>query len=123
MQLAVQHAAKGGFGKDRGPAKAAHDPRRRSPLPTICVLESTSILRKYIGVLDIFLSAAAAVSRPEKHLCVWAEPVLNYRAMNAHYSQFVWYRKLFVVFSRYTYMNTVDVVVDRRHAQRECASW
>ena len=99
------------------PWRKGTDQHTADPLPTICVLESTSILRKYIGVLDIFLSAAAAVSRPEKHLCVWAEPVLNYRAMNAHYSQFVWYRKLFVVFSRYTYMCTEDLFGDHAPAE------
>jgi N-acetylglucosaminylphosphatidylinositol deacetylase len=33
------------------------------------------------------------------------EPSLNWRAMATHHSQFVWYRRLFVVFSCYTYVN------------------
>jgi len=33
------------------------------------------------------------------------EPVLNWKAMAIHYSQFVWYRRLFVAFSCYTYCN------------------
>jgi N-acetylglucosaminylphosphatidylinositol deacetylase len=32
-------------------------------------------------------------------------PALNWRAMATHQSQFVWYRRLFVVFSCYTYAN------------------
>jgi N-acetylglucosaminylphosphatidylinositol deacetylase len=32
-------------------------------------------------------------------------PCLNWRAMATHRSQFVWYRRLFVVFSCYTYVN------------------
>jgi N-acetylglucosaminylphosphatidylinositol deacetylase len=45
------------------------------------------------------------------------QPSLNWRAMTTHRSQFVWYRRLFVVFSRYTYYNrlrrmTVDVEPD-----------
>ena len=35
-------------------------------------------------------------------------PWLCYRAMVAHWSQFVWYRRLFVIFSRYTYVNTLQ---------------
>lgn len=32
-------------------------------------------------------------------------PLLNWKAMAIHHSQFVWYRRLFVVFSSYTYYN------------------
>mmetsp|Transcript_2853 Transcript_2853/g.6065 ORF Transcript_2853/g.6065 Transcript_2853/m.6065 type:complete len:328 (+) Transcript_2853:34-1017(+) len=32
-------------------------------------------------------------------------PMLNWKAMATHRSQFVWYRRLFVVFSSYTYCN------------------
>jgi hypothetical protein len=38
---------------------------------------------------------------------------LNYfhglKAMAVHKSQFVWFRKLFVLFSRYTYINTFQM--------------
>lgn len=34
------------------------------------------------------------------------QPSLNWFAMSTHQSQFVWYRRLFVVFSIYTYQNT-----------------
>jgi N-acetylglucosaminylphosphatidylinositol deacetylase len=33
------------------------------------------------------------------------DPTLNWKAMAVHHSQFVWYRRLFVVFSCYTYYN------------------
>lgn len=38
------------------------------------------------------------------------QPTLNWRAMVAHKSQFVWYRRLFVVFSCYTYVNRLRLV-------------
>ena len=38
-------------------------------------------------------------------LCFNDSPRLSYRAMQAHASQFVWYRRLFVVFSNYTFFN------------------
>lgn len=38
-------------------------------------------------------------------------PSLIRRAMSAHQSQYVWYRKLFILFSRYSYVN--DMIVHR----------
>ena len=36
------------------------------------------------------------------------QPWLNWKAMASHASQFVWYRRLFVVFSCYTYVNRLQ---------------
>ena len=36
-------------------------------------------------------------------------PALVWSAMRAHSSQFVWYRRLFVIFSRYSYVNDLTV--------------
>jgi len=33
-----------------------------------------------------------------------------YNAMRHHESQFVWYRQLFILFSSYTYMNTLEYI-------------
>jgi N-acetylglucosaminylphosphatidylinositol deacetylase len=67
-------------------------------------LESTGILRKYIGILDIVFSSqsSAAIFNPN--------PLLVWNSMSIHSSQFVWYRKLFVVFSRYAYFNTFQKI-------------
>lgn len=65
-------------------------------------LDSTGPCRKYSGVADILISI----------LCTGAFIAINlnilksYVAMSKHRSQFVWYRKLFVLFSRYSYVNT-----------------
>lgn len=78
---------------------------RTTPLSanvSVFVLESTNLLRKYSGLLDAPLSMALS-ERCHFHF----DPLFTYRAMSAHWSQFVWYRKLFVVFSRYAYMNTL----------------
>ncbi len=40
-------------------------------------------------------------------LCLNDNPCRTYRAILAHISQFVWYRRLFILFSRYTYLNTL----------------
>ena len=45
-------------------------------------------------------------------------PILVWKAMKSHYTQFVWYRRLFVIFSRYSYINTLRVVLDDRNDDR-----
>lgn len=64
-------------------------------------LQSTGFLRKYIGIIDVIFSSRSdfAVFNPN--------PFLVWQAMSLHRSQFVWYRKLFVVFSRFAYLNTL----------------
>ncbi|KAF1336678.1 N-acetylglucosaminyl phosphatidylinositol de-n-acetylase, partial [Globisporangium splendens] len=79
-------------------------------------LESTNIVRKYIGVLDAIVSAwttrprrgsdSPATSTTDAAFVFLFKPWWNYHAMALHASQFVWYRRLFVVFSRYTFVNT-----------------
>ena len=83
-------------------------------------LQSLNLLRKYSGPLDIFLSFWSdynEVSIPIMGYaswqaggipCLWKSWCVLWRAMNAHKSQFVWYRRLFVVFSSYTYVNYVQ---------------
>jgi N-acetylglucosaminylphosphatidylinositol deacetylase len=44
----------------------------------------------------------------EKMQCRIMDPTLVWRAMAAHRSQFVWYRRLSVMFSRYTYINDLQ---------------
>ena len=67
------------------------------------VLESTHLCRKYTGVLDVLTSLVQDGSQCFCSLTPW----INYAAMQAHFSQFVWYRRLFVLFSRYTYVNNL----------------
>jgi len=68
------------------------------------VLETTNIVRKYAGVLDVPLSSLSRVA------FFAFEPLRVYRAMQAHASQLVWFRKLFIVFSRYTCVNTFQAL-------------
>jgi N-acetylglucosaminylphosphatidylinositol deacetylase len=41
-----------------------------------------------------------------------SDPALNWKAMSMHASQFVWYRRLFVVFSCYSYVNRLQHVTE-----------
>ena len=42
------------------------------------------------------------------------KPWINWYAMKIHYSQFVWYRRLFVVFSCYTYYSELRPMLKKQ---------
>ncbi|CAA6671483.1 unnamed protein product [Spirodela intermedia] len=75
-------------------------------------LISKGILRKYIGPVDVWLSIFHCLLRHPGQTCCFlnASPRRSYRAMAEHQSQWLWFRKLFVLFSSYTYMNTLRKV-------------
>lgn len=102
------------------------------------MLDSTNLLRKYLGPLDIPLSLLLQTKgytqgRRLDEKQTWGEerqrgcgtsgdcsgsemfslvnpfPWRVYLAMAAHRTQFVWYRRIFVVFSRFTYVNSFRV--------------
>jgi len=68
------------------------------------VNKDVNIVRKYIGILDFFLCPL------DDHIMVNLSMWKSYKAMKIHFSQFVWFRRLFVIFSRYTYLNTLKVI-------------
>ncbi|KAF6157794.1 hypothetical protein GIB67_038262 [Kingdonia uniflora] len=70
---------------------------------------STSLLRKYMGPLDVWISILFARSSPEvqTHCLLNEHPHESFIAMGQHRSQWVWFRKLFVIFSSYTYVNVL----------------
>ncbi|KAF5828924.1 putative deacetylase LmbE-like domain-containing protein [Dunaliella salina] len=80
-----------------------------SSLPplTVFTLETTSLVRKYMGFLDVFASRVYAQRSRMCLLVVNPQPSKGMLAMMQHRSQLVWYRWLFIVLSRYTYMNTL----------------
>ncbi|CAA3024249.1 Hypothetical predicted protein [Olea europaea subsp. europaea] len=91
----------------RGVQKLLHDFSER-PLEA-WELVSKSIFRKYSGPVDIWLSKLFALFFDSRHLqCLLNEdPSKTYAAMAQHRSQWIWFRKLFVSFSSYTYVNTL----------------
>ncbi|VIO96326.1 Uncharacterized protein BM_BM6741 [Brugia malayi] len=76
----------------------------------IFVLESVSFWRKYVILLDALISSFHStflyISSPLLYITAW-------RAMWAHRSQLVWFRCLYMLFSRYVLINTLK----RIHAQ------
>ncbi|KAL0805711.1 hypothetical protein Bca101_098202 [Brassica carinata] len=71
-------------------------------------LASLNIFRKYSGPIDIWLSIFSSKRNPSKAIIINEQPWKSYKAMAQHLSQWVWFRKLFVSFSSYTYANTLD---------------
>lgn len=71
---------------------------------SVFMLNSTNIVRKYISFLDIPFSSMfffpTFVSLP-------SEVIRSWRAMSAHQSQMVWFRKLYIIFSSYMYVNSL----------------
>lgn len=70
----------------------------------VFVLESVPIWRKYVIPLDAIISSYHStflyVSSPSAYLTAW-------KAMMAHPSQLLWYRYLYMAFSRFTLINTL----------------
>ncbi len=75
--------------------------------PQVWVLETTNIARKFSGAVDWFASYVECSMDSRRVFVPSPSPLEVLRAVRLHKSQFVWYRKLFVAFSRYTYMNTL----------------
>jgi N-acetylglucosaminylphosphatidylinositol deacetylase len=90
--------------------RAATSPSTSLPLVTLFTLDSVGLLRKYCGVLDAVYVWLVPPQAPRLALHN-PTPTLVYRAMCAHASQLMWFRYLFILFSRYTFVNTL------RHAR------
>ena len=73
----------------------------------VFTLRSVNVLRKYSSLLDVpmsFLLASVVYTASVKDWC------LLHKAMAAHNSQNVWFRKLYMLFSRYILINTFDQI-------------
>ena len=86
--------------------------RARPAIPSAVAgyaLRTTSVGKKYLGVID-----AACLSNSGDELTFFSTPEdieAIWHAMVAHASQFVWFRRLYLWFSRYVYVNTFDRIV------------
>ncbi|XP_006622406.1 N-acetylglucosaminyl-phosphatidylinositol de-N-acetylase [Apis dorsata] len=67
------------------------------------VLESVNIFRKYVQLLDLPISLLTA---SYWYLITYNQKKIIKKGMIAHKSQYVWFRKLYMIFSRYTFINT-----------------
>lgn len=73
-------------------------------------LESVSIFRKYLAVIDVLITIFLHSLRPRNssiQLASVAETTTIMTALGKHSSQMVWFRKLYMMFSRYMIVNTL----------------
>ncbi|XP_019641148.1 PREDICTED: N-acetylglucosaminyl-phosphatidylinositol de-N-acetylase-like [Branchiostoma belcheri] len=71
----------------------------------VYALESVSLLRKYTSFLDVLPSTLSSAST--LFLSGYPAVLKAQRAMCAHRSQLVWFRWLYIAFSRYMVINTL----------------
>ena len=67
----------------------------------IFVLETVSLIRKYIGFFDLYQSFFSPT------FLILSSPLNAWSAMREHKSQLVWFRYLYLIFSRYIVVNTL----------------
>ncbi|XP_072163592.1 N-acetylglucosaminyl-phosphatidylinositol de-N-acetylase-like [Diadema setosum] len=74
-------------------------------------LESIHILRRFVSFLEIPVSFVLSAIRGSKVLVLSPNGVLRaQKAMKAHASQFVWFRRLNIIFSRYLVINSISSI-------------
>merc|ERR1712129_240631 len=75
-------------------------------------LKTVGICRKYCAYLDalwcLLTSLLLNCMHSKSDIVILSAPNKCWDGMCCHQSQFVWYRKLVVVFSRYSWMNEFD---------------
>uniref|UniRef100_A0A8C2BW58 N-acetylglucosaminylphosphatidylinositol deacetylase n=1 Tax=Cyprinus carpio TaxID=7962 RepID=A0A8C2BW58_CYPCA len=74
----------------------------------ILSLHSISLLRKYVSVLELPVSWLL----PSDFCCIigWEEYKHAKKAMFCHHSQLLWFRRLYILFSRYMLVNTFQAI-------------
>ncbi|CAE1230795.1 PIGL [Acanthosepion pharaonis] len=87
-----------------GCRKILHDGRVPNGVAFLS-LETTNPLRKYISFLDVPLSVLLA---SRIYISPLSDVICAQRAMFLHWTQLTWYRMLYIIFSRYMLLNTVN---------------
>lgn len=82
----------------------------KKAIPENCrvyVLESVNIIRKYSVCIDLLFSYCTS---QYLYACSQQRRKMILEAMAQHSSQLLWYRRLYLVFSRYAYINTLKAI-------------
>ncbi|XP_057370193.1 uncharacterized protein LOC130691288 [Daphnia carinata] len=68
----------------------------------VFILETVNVFRKYLGFIDsVFIKPNALICTSD-----WTNRTKIQNAMAAHKSQYVWFRRSYIIFSRYLVFNT-----------------
>ena len=76
-------------------------------------LQSVNIIRKYLGILDIL----SILYMPKKSITFTTDLaclIKTHFAMYSHHSQYTWYRILYILYSRYVYINQFQQVAYKK---------
>ncbi|NWS58887.1 PIGL acetylase, partial [Chunga burmeisteri] len=74
----------------------------------VVVLESVNLFRKYISVLDVPVSCL--LPRDALFILTEEETEQARRAMRCHRSQLLWFRRIYMLFSRYMVINSLRLL-------------
>ncbi|NXM10168.1 PIGL acetylase, partial [Ploceus nigricollis] len=74
----------------------------------VLVLESVNLCRKYISFLDVLISCL--LPRDALFILTEEETEQAKRAMQCHRSQLLWFRRLYLLFSRYLVVNSLRLL-------------
>ncbi|NXO03646.1 PIGL acetylase, partial [Rhinopomastus cyanomelas] len=74
----------------------------------VLVLESVNLLRKYLSVLDVPISCL--MPRDALFILTEEESEQARRAMRCHRSQLLWFRHIYLLFSRYMVINSLRLL-------------
>lgn len=85
-----------------------HSERKLPEGCRVLVLESVNLLRKYISILDVFLSCL--LPRDALFILTEEETEQARRAMQCHCSQLLWFRRIYMLFSRYVVINSLHLL-------------
>lgn len=103
-----------------GVLRARKESLARGGFADVLMLETLGLQTKYLGPASLLLGVEEGASA-----CTCRNPLASISAMTVHWSQFVWYRALFAVFSRYAYVNTYlpppDAALEAK-AQASCVA-
>lgn len=85
-----------------------HSERKLPEGCRVLVLESVSLFRKYISILDVPISYLL----PSDALFILTEEETEQakRAMRCHHSQLLWFRHIYMLFSRYMVINSLRLL-------------
>ena len=75
----------------------------------IYTLTSVPLWRKYISYIDI-LFHYLWFKRHQTMNFIHFNIKINWYSMKLYATQFIWYRRLFLLFSRYTFFNTIEQI-------------
>lgn len=78
-----------------------------NPPADIYSLSTVNILRKYSSILDVPMSFLLCPTVFVSSLSQWWR---LQKAMRRHWSQYTWFRRLYMMFSRYILINTLELV-------------